>query len=630
MKPFSILDHLDKLTVVKDLPTEIHCNCPVCGAGGFKITKGTGKYFTFACDCMDSLAGKKAVLEAIYPQSDRPALSSQKHLRPKQFRTFNYRDRLGNQALSVSRIDHGNGQRKTIKREPVGCDTKALLPYLSERLELSATTNRIPSLFISEGEPKTETLIELFANCVATNGVGGKWIPENTDYVVGLGYRDIILCPDKDTTGLANMIKVAKQFLSHSITCHWLLPDIESWQDLPAKDGVDVVDWVADGAIAEDFLSWTILADDLPDWLKEKIAPTLPRGRWDPPDTIAWLDQESSDSNFWLIDTFLSLGSNMLVGKSGQGKSILATQMAISVATGQDFLGRKVNQGVVLYHTSDEPEKLLKHRLNTQELRKHPLAHNFKPLIKDIEGNRWSINYLDGLEEQIKKLKPKLFVVDSLRSAIAQPQGLKETDEEIGQSINALKEICEHYDVSLLLVHHQRKNGEGDALDSVCGHNSISSPLDCIWAIKPDMSRGKDARRLTLIKSRIGEDLQEVYLMLDTYSLTYNAPRPHNAPEIIHPETVDTPAAVVEEKVESPDPETLTIKKRIEQWFIAWDCPKPIDPLVEYLSATKVSKNSIRKYLNELVKEGILKIVPASIPKLYTLGDSQNKQPHSM
>lgn len=623
MKEFSILDHLDKLTVIKDLPTEIHCNCPVCGAGGFKITKNTGKYFTFACDCMDSVAGKKAILEAIYPKSDRPHLTDKKHPRPKQFRTFNYRDKLGNKALSVTRTDFGSDRPKDIKRHPAGLDTKSILPYCSERLELLASSPKVPSLFITEGEPKTDALAELFPNCVATNGVGGKWIPEHTDYVARLGYRDIILCPDKDTTGLGNMIKVAKQFLSHEINCHWLMPNVDSWQNVPSKDGVDVVDWVADGAIAEHFLGWTVLFSDLPEWLLEKIAPKLPKGRWDPPQILPWLQTESRDDDFWLIDTFLSLGSNMLVGKSGQGKSILGTQMAVAVATGQDFLGRKVKQGKVLYHTSDEPEKLLKFRLNNQELGKSPDATNFLPLIKDIDGNRWNINYLDGLEEQIKKHKPKLFVIDSLRSAIAQPQGLKETDEEIGQSINSLKEICEHYEVSLLLIHHQRKNSEGDALDSVCGHNSIASPLDCIWAIKPDMSRGKDARKLTLIKSRIGEDLQEVYLMLDTYSLTYNAPRPHNLPEPTV-EIVETLTPGIVEKTESSNPETLTIKKRIVQWFKAHKEPKAIDPLVEYLGAYQASKNSVRKYINELVKEGILQIVPASIPKLYTLRQTKN------
>lgn len=616
MKEFSILDHLDKLTVVKELPREIHCICPVCGAGGFKITRDTGKYFTFACDCMDTVAGKKAVVEAIYPKSDRPPLTDKKHPRPKQFRTFNYRDKLGNKALSVTRTDFGSDRRKEIKREPVGIDTKTLLPYCSERLELLASSPKVPSLFITEGEPKTDTLTDLFPQCVATNGVGGKWIEELTDYVVRLGYKDVILCPDKDTTGLSNMVKVAKQFLKHDISCHWLIPNIDSWQNLPSKDGVDVVDWVADCAIAEHFLGWTVLAEDLPEWLQELINPKLPKNRWDPPQILTWLQTEGKDDDLWLVDTFLSLGSNMLVGKSGQGKSILGTQMAVAVATGQDFLGRKVKQGKVLYHTSDEPEKLLKFRLNNQELGKSPYAANFLPLIKDVEGNRWNINYLDGLEEQIKKHNPKLFVIDSLRSAIAQPQGLKETDEEIGQSINALKEICEHYNVALLLIHHQRKNGDGDALDSVCGHNSIASPLDCIWSIRPDMSRGKDARKLTLIKSRIGEDLQEVFLMLDTYSLTYNAPRPHN-PQEIALEKIDTPAPGQEEKAETPIPETLTIKKRIEQWFLAHTEPKAIDPLVEYLGGYQASKNSIRKYINELVAEKVLKIVPASTPKLY-------------
>lgn len=624
MKEFRILDHIDKLTVVKELPDELHCYCPVCGDGGFKINKTSGLYHTFKCGCMDTIAGKKAVIEAVYPKSDRPPLTDKKHPRAKQFRTFNYRDKLGNKALSVIRTDYGDDRAKDIKREPKGIDTKSLLPYRSELLELQAASQKVPSLFITEGEPKTDTLTELFPHCVATNGVGGKWIPELTEYVFRLGYRDIILCPDKDTTGLANMVKVAKQFQTHEINCHWLMPAVDSWQALPPKDGVDVVDWVEDGAIAEDFLSWVILSDHLPDWLKEQLDPSTPPSRWDPPPILSWLQTSSIDEDLWLIEGFLSLGSNMLVGKSSQGKSILATQLAVAVSTGKEFLGRKVKQGKVLYHTSDEPEKLLKFRLNTQELAKSPYASNFLPLIRDLDMNRWSINYLDGLEEQIKKHKPKLVVIDSLRSAIAQPMGIKETDEEIGQYLVALKDVCEQHNVALLLIHHQRKNSEGDALDSVCGHNSIASPLDCIWSMRPDLSRGKEARKMTMIKNRMGEDFEEINLMLDPSSLTYNAPRPHNLPAT--PETtVKISQPGEEEKPESPEPGTLTVKKRIEQWFTAWKEPKNLDQLEKVMEVCQVSRATIRKYVNELVKEDILKVVPASTPKLYILRETQNK-----
>jgi ssDNA-binding Zn-finger/Zn-ribbon topoisomerase 1 len=60
---FSILDHLDRLNIVKETSSELHCTCPLCDENGFKVHKKTGKYGGFKCDCMDTPEGKKAVIE---------------------------------------------------------------------------------------------------------------------------------------------------------------------------------------------------------------------------------------------------------------------------------------------------------------------------------------------------------------------------------------------------------------------------------------------------------------------------------------------------------------------------------------------------------------------------------------
>ena len=63
--PFRILDHLDRLNIVKETSHEYHCLCPVCGDGGFKIDKKDGKYQGFKCGC-----DIKNIREAIRPWSE--------------------------------------------------------------------------------------------------------------------------------------------------------------------------------------------------------------------------------------------------------------------------------------------------------------------------------------------------------------------------------------------------------------------------------------------------------------------------------------------------------------------------------------------------------------------------------
>ncbi|WP_052055874.1 phage/plasmid primase, P4 family [Myxosarcina sp. GI1] len=62
ISPFKILDYIDRLEIVKETGSEYHCKCPVCGDGGFKIKKKTGKYQAFKCGCE-----VKDIREAIRP-----------------------------------------------------------------------------------------------------------------------------------------------------------------------------------------------------------------------------------------------------------------------------------------------------------------------------------------------------------------------------------------------------------------------------------------------------------------------------------------------------------------------------------------------------------------------------------
>ena len=106
---FNILDHLDRIEIVKTTSTEYHGLCPVCGDGGFKIDKRTGKYNAFKCGC-----DIKDIREAIKPWSEvlEELKANQKTVRPKQYREWVYRDRQGNLLVKVCRTDSGTGNTK--------------------------------------------------------------------------------------------------------------------------------------------------------------------------------------------------------------------------------------------------------------------------------------------------------------------------------------------------------------------------------------------------------------------------------------------------------------------------------------------------------------------------------------
>src|SRR5215510_6093278 len=57
-----------------------------------------------------------------------------------------------------------------------------------------------------------------------------------------------------------------------------------------------------------------------------------------------------------------------LVGPAKAGKSFFAWQIALSVAQGRDFLGRKTKQGRVLYLQFDTPDHIWKERLDDLDI----------------------------------------------------------------------------------------------------------------------------------------------------------------------------------------------------------------------------------------------------------------------
>ena len=65
----------------------------------------------------------------------------------------------------------------------------------------------------------------------------------------------------------------------------------------------------------------------------------------------------------WVVRDLIPEGLTILAGKPKLGKSWLALQMGLGVATGGEVLGRSVEQGAVLYAALEDNLRRLKSRL---------------------------------------------------------------------------------------------------------------------------------------------------------------------------------------------------------------------------------------------------------------------------
>jgi hypothetical protein len=109
------------------------------------------------------------------------------------------------------------------------------------------------------------------AGIPATTSIGGagKWSKYGgPNYLQDLSSFRVILCPDADVPGWNHMKDIEKSLRSAGIEVGgWLLaPPSAPWENLPEGGGLDVVDWLEDGATVEEILSSVRVA--LPDYLE--------------------------------------------------------------------------------------------------------------------------------------------------------------------------------------------------------------------------------------------------------------------------------------------------------------------------------------------------------------------------
>jgi len=112
----------------------------------------------------------------------------------------------------------------------------------------------------------------------ATTSIGGarKWSKYGyPNYLADLSNFRVVLCPDADRGGIFHMLEIERSLRTAGIeVAGWLLaPPDAPWESLPDSGGLDVVDWLENGATAKQILDSVRVA--LPDYLAEDEATDL-------------------------------------------------------------------------------------------------------------------------------------------------------------------------------------------------------------------------------------------------------------------------------------------------------------------------------------------------------------------
>jgi hypothetical protein len=213
----------------------------------------------------------------------------------------------------------------------------------------------------------------------------------------------------------------------------------------------------------------------------------------------------------WVIKDFLGEGITLLSGRPKGGKTLLAEQMGIAVATGGLFLGRyQTVKGAVLYVNVDDPnERRLQENLHRLGGRVDGLS--FMSALPELDNG--GLEILDQELARMAKIDPcRLLILDTL-TALRREQSGKNLVKADHDFITLIKGLVTKHGCSVLLISHTRKDSTSservDSIDSHLGTTGITAAVDATMVL----TGADDTKKVLKAK---GRDISpfEVYLEL--------------------------------------------------------------------------------------------------------------------
>ena len=216
----------------------------------------------------------------------------------------------------------------------------------------------------------------------------------------------------------------------------------------------------------------------------------------------------------WAVPGVLAEGVNLLAGPPKVGKSWMSLGLALSVASGGQALDKvDVEPGPVLYLALEDTPRRLKTRMS-KLLGDQPAPSKLTlattcptlPQGGDDVIAAWLESHPDA----------RMVVLDVFaKMRGTPPPGANAYDADYA-AVSRAKRVADHYGVALLLVHHVRKMGSDDFLETVSGSNGIAGAADAVLVLKRGRNQADGLLNVT------GRDIDEAEYALTFHSTSGN------------------------------------------------------------------------------------------------------------
>lgn len=203
-----------------------------------------------------------------------------------------------------------------------------------------------------------------------------------------------------------------------------------------------------------------------------------------------------------LIEGLMGDGLGFLCASPKAGKSWLAMDISICVATGTPLWGHETQRGCVLHIPLEDTYERLRKRLWL--------------ITDEVEGNLFFAIHAEtlanGLLDQLAMFHEehpdlRLVIIDTLQMVRSSARDYSYSSDY--RELAELKRFADQHGITILLIHHTRKMGDSDVMNTVSGTNAITGAADFTWVLTKPSRNSQDG---TL--SITGRDVEqrEIYL----------------------------------------------------------------------------------------------------------------------
>lgn len=217
-----------------------------------------------------------------------------------------------------------------------------------------------------------------------------------------------------------------------------------------------------------------------------------------------------------LVDGILDFNSfGLLVGESNVGKTFVALDLALSIARGRPWFGKKVEQGVVLYIAAEGGGNIKKRIAAYRQ--ENDLANSSVPFLLAYG----SVDLLDPTQslpdiikathdaEKIFGAPIHLVVIDTLNRSLS--GGDENSSTDMGTFVKNIDILRQSTSAAIFVVHHTGKDKKKGAR----GHSLLKAALDT----ELSLTKNRQSFTITVTKQRDYEAIEPMSFNLKSVEL---------------------------------------------------------------------------------------------------------------